>query len=123
MPNRITTLNEDKGKVISDLEALLCVLDKLMAEKIEVKPKAGITLAKGKPNERKIKYSEAMTFLRQLNSFFGLSGAISFGTCQTCTFWNNKGSSTGFYGSCNGKGKHAFDSCLKHSKEGGGYGL
>lgn len=122
---RITTLNEDKGCVISDLEALFVVIEKLFHDKLEEKPKAGITLAKGKPNERKIRYKEASKLFTELRAYFELKGAVSIGNCQTCTLWKNNGSGTGFYGTCtkNNTSKHAFDNCLSHSTKGGGYGV
>ena len=44
---RQQTLNEEKGKHISDLEAFLSVARKLIIDRIEENPKAGIILAKG----------------------------------------------------------------------------
>lgn len=121
---RITTLNEDKGCKISDLEALLIVMGKLMDDKIEEKPNAGITLAKGKPNERKIRYSEARKLLTQLSDYFGAKGCLSLGICDTCTSFNQSANANKAFGICRKTGAHChrWDSCYNHSKTGGGYG-
>lgn len=122
---RVTTLNEDKGKQISDLEALLTLMEKLLLDKLEQKPKAGITIAKGKPNERRLRYSEALVLYRQLRAYFGVRGCLSLGVCQTCTSWDNRAHGNPIFGDCrrSGKTKHGWESCPEHSKEGGGYGL
>lgn len=57
--SRKTTINEESGKQISDLEALFIVMNKLMDDKIEEKPNAGITIAKDRKNERRIRYTKA----------------------------------------------------------------
>lgn len=122
---RITTLNEDKGKQISDLEAILILMDKLLSDKLEQKPKAGITLAKGKPNERRLRYTEAMLILRRLRSYFGIKGCLSLGVCQTCTQLDQRAHANKAFGTCkrNGKHCHIWDSCPDHSTEGGGFGV
>lgn len=121
---RTTTLNEDKGKQISDLEALLIMMDKLLADKLEQKPKAGITLAKGKPSERRVKYTQARKFLRTLEDYFGSRGCLSMGVCQTCTQLDQRANGNKAFGTCKRTGKpcHVWDTCPEHSKKGGGYG-
>ena len=120
---RITSLNEDKDCQISDLEALLIVCEKLLNDKLEQKPKAGITLAKGKSNERKISYKEAKILLKLLGAYFGYKGCISIGVCQTCDYFEDAGRRG--IGMCkkNGSICHIWDTCKQHSKEGGGYGV
>lgn len=123
---RRTTLNEDKGRQISDLEALIITMGKLIEDKLEQKPNAGITIAKGKPNERKYRYSEALRDLRVLEGYFGIRGCMSLGVCQTCSSLNINSSATDAFGVCRksgGKAVHVWDSCDQHSKKGGGYGL
>lgn len=122
---RMTTLNEDKGKQISDLEALLITMNKLLDDKLEHKPKAGITLAKGKRNERKFRYSEAKEVLRQMESYFGIKGCISLGICDTCNQFDQRAHGNKAFGNCkrNGNTCHRWDSCPNHSKNGGGYGI
>lgn len=121
---RITTLNEDKGKALSDLEALIIVMNKLLEDKIEEKPKAGITLAKGQPNERKIRYTEARKILRRLEFYFGSKGCFSLGVCQTCSSLDQSAHGNKAFGTCKKKDKHChiWDSCPEHSKQGGGHG-
>lgn len=122
---RIPTLNEDKGKEISDLEALIIVMGKLLSDKIKDKPKAGITLAKGKPNERRFRYIDAKEALRYLEIYLGTKGCFSIGICHTCTkFDTNKPSDEGF-GTCSLTGKLCtkWDTCSNHSTRGGGYGV
>lgn len=71
---RQQTLNEEKGKHISDLEAFLSVARKLIIDRIEENPKAGIILAKGNKNERKVRYSDALRYADSLESFLGTRG-------------------------------------------------
>lgn len=122
--SRKTTINEESGNQISDLEALLIVMGKLMDDKIEEKPNAGITLAKGKPNERKIRYTEARKLLAQVEDYFGSKGCISLGVCDTCTSFNRSANANKAFGICRRSGAHChrWDSCPNHSKTGGGYG-
>lgn len=122
---RKSTLNEDKGKQISDLEALLIVMNKLLDDKLEQKPKAGITLAKGKKNERRFRYSEAKAVLQQLESYFGIRGCLSIGVCATCSSLDQRPHANKAFGTCKRSGKmcHIWDSCPDHSKDGGGYGV
>lgn len=125
MKERMTTLNEDKGKVISDLEALLIVMERLLTAKLEQKPNAGITLAKGQPNERKFSYKEAKKVLSALAQYAGVKGMISIGICQTCTHFDSRAYDTRTMGTCSLSRKtvHCFDTCSCHSKEGGGFGV
>lgn len=120
------TLNEEKGKQISDLEALLILINKLIDDKIYQKPKAGIILAKGKPNERRFRFTEAKKTMSKMEGYFGFKGCISIGVCETCTCFDQGGSSTKVFGVCTKKARetrHCWDTCPEHSKEGGGYGV
>lgn len=121
---RKTTLNEDLGCALSDLEALLIMMGKLLDDKIAEKPKAGITLAKGKKNERRLRYTEARVILRQMQDYFGIKGCMSLGVCDTCTSFDQRGHGNKAFGTCrkNGSLCHRWDSCPNHSKDGGGYG-
>lgn len=123
MPRK-ETINEQNGKEISDLEALLIVMNHLLENKLKEKPAAGITLAKGKPNERRVRYKDARALLRGLEGYFGSRGCISIGVCETCLSLSRNGHGSPYFGTCNktGKLKHVWDTCLEHSKEGGGYG-
>lgn len=123
--SRKPTINEEQGKQISDLEALLIMMDKLLSDKLEQKPKAGITLAKGKPSERRLRYSEAVAVLGQLKSYFGIKGCLSIGVCQTCTSLDQRANGNKAFGTCKRSGKHChiWDTCPEHSKEGGGFGV
>lgn len=122
---RQTTINEDKGKTISDLEALMVIMEKLLDEKIAAKPKAGITLAKGLPNERKIRYSEAKSILKYLAVHFGTQGCFSFGICATCTSFDSTSPENEFFGTCGKTGELCTEwhTCYEHSVTGGGYSL
>lgn len=122
---RKPTLNEEKGKQISDLEAFLSVTRKLLIDKLEEKPKAGITLAKGNKNERKVRYSDALRYADSLESFLGTRGMFSMGVCQTCKHFDTKSLPDSFFGKCkiHKMTVHEYESCLEHSREGGGYGV
>lgn len=123
--DRKPTLNEEKGKIISDLEALLILMNKLLDDKLEQKPKAGITIAKGQPNEYRLRYKDAKSILKQMESYFGVRGCTSIGVCGTCIYFNPRPHANPAFGTC-AKGqitRHRWDSCDQHSKEGGGYGV
>lgn len=124
---REPTLNEQKGKQISDLEALMILMDKLIYDKIEQKPKAGIILAKGKPNERRYRFTEAKKTLQVLRDYFGMKGCFSLGVCDTCKSFSrdSHASLSGAFGTCakNRCTYHCWDTCSNHSKQGGGYGV
>lgn len=125
MGERIKGINEVKGKNISDLEALLVVMYKAIDDKVQDKPGAGITLAKGQKNERKVKYKDAKTDLQKLVDYFAQKGCFSFGVCETCTSFDTRGHENKCFGTCalNGKTCHIWNTCQQHSKKGGGYGL
>lgn len=117
------SLNEDNGYTISDLELTLYGLRKLVVDKLSVKPNAGFVMAKGKPNESRIRYKDMLRVLDSLQTKLGQDGCLSFGVCKTCTRFNPKASLTGEFGACGTKIVHEYDSCPNHSKSGGGYGL
>lgn len=125
MSHRDITLNEQSGRQISDLEALIIVMDKLLSDKLEQKPKSGITIAKGKINERKFRYTDAMDALRCLKYYFGDKGCFSCGVCETCKYFDPKGHANEFFGTCTRESKPCtkWDTCQRHSKKGGGYGI
>lgn len=122
---RKTTLNEDHGKQINDIEAFLILAKKLIDDKLEQKSKSGIILAKGKPNERRFKFSEARKIAETMDTYFGLKGCFSIGICDTCTFFTRDCHSNKDFGTCtkNRCTYHCWDNCSNHSKEGGGYGI
>lgn len=115
-------LNLDKGLTVNDLYMTIYLAERALKKVLEENPKAGVVVAKGKKNERKMRYSEALKNIDIIRDYFGYKGCSSFGVCASCTKWDTRGSSNNF-GKCSGKMTHAFDSCPKHSKEGGGYGL
>lgn len=111
---------------INDLEALIAVIGKLIKDKLKEKPKAGITLEKDCPNERRITYKEAQALYCDLVALYAEKGCFSIGVCETCTHWDNAASGSKVFGLCpyaKEKLCHKWDTCHKHSKEGGGYGV
>lgn len=122
---RIPTLNETKGKTISDLEALFIVLHKVIDDKIQAKSPSGIIIAKDQPNERRIKYKEAKALLKEIESYFRIRGCFSLGICDTCASFNQSGHGNPAFGTCQYSNKmvHRIDSCINHSREGGGFGV
>lgn len=120
------SLNLDKGFELNELEAFLLLVDKLLDKRLEENPKAGIILAKDKPNETRIKYKDAKKTLNKLSSHFSQKGCLSFGICGSCSYFNTNGYTTKALGRCKlnaNKEMSAFDSCAGHSKSGGGFGL
>lgn len=77
-------------------------------------------MAKGKPNEIRLKFIDMKRVLNSLSSKLGLEGSFSFGVCKTCTRYESLGGCTG---TCGSRNVHEYDSCAQHSKQGGGFGL
>ena len=117
------SLNLKKGKTISELEALFIAVDKLIDEKLEQNPKAGIIIGKGQSNEVRIRYVKLKKRLEILHKFFALKGCFSYGVCQTCSKFNTTSSSTKEFGVCQNRTVHCYDTCSEHSKIGGGFGV
>lgn len=125
MKNLLKSINEDNGKKISDLESALIVLYKLISDKLEDKPKAGVTLAKEKKNEKKVRYAKVKKDLNSLINYLAAKGAFSIGVCETCTNFDQKSTANPDYGVCKRSREHChrWDTCKDHSKRGGGYGV
>lgn len=117
------SLNETKGTTINDLEITIKALKRLLTSKIKDNPKAGFVMAKGEENEKKLRYSDMLKVLSSLEVKLALDGCFSFGVCKTCSKFNPRTSSTGCLGTCGKDTKHEYDSCSRHSLDGGGFGL
>lgn len=117
-------LNIEKGKTISDYEALFIMVESLIASKIQEGSK-GIVIAKGQPNEKKFSYIHASEVLKNLENAAALRGCFSFGVCYTCKKWDSRLYSESSMGVCSidRKEHYCYDTCDKHSKEGGGFGV
>lgn len=116
-------LNAAKGYTISELEATFALMEKLIEKRLSSRPDGGIILCKGKPNETRISYAQAKRVLDSLQVRLSQDGCFSFNVCKTCTRFRPGASAIGYFGTCGGKIVHEYDSCEKHSKYGGGYGL
>lgn len=122
------SLNLDKGFSINELEAFILIVDKMLEEKLQVNPKAGIVLAKGRPNEKKVRYKDLKKVLSTLELYFSQKGCLSFGICRDCGNFNG----AGYFSNCKGLGRcrlnsdkevNAYDSCSRHTVDTGGFGL
>lgn len=116
------SLNKEKGTTINELEAFMILMEKLIEEKLAENPKAGMIIAKGQPNEIRVRYKKALGVLHRLHGFFALKGCFSIGICQTCSSFNQAGYSAKLYGKCKGREKNWCDTCDDHSDSGGGFG-
>lgn len=121
----MSSLNDSHGTTISELELTLIAVKKLLTQKIEASPKAGFIVAKGKPNEARLRYREMLQVIDSLEAKLSLEGCMSFGVCKTCGRFNPKVSSRKCFGACGTTNKimHEYDSCDAHTKQGGGFGL
>lgn len=117
-------LNVAKNKTISDYEAFFILVEKLIREKTEQGAK-GIVIAKGQPNEKKFTYTQAGLVLQNLENSAAIRGCFSFGVCYTCTKYDTMSFPSKFMGVCkiDHKEHGCYDTCDKHSKEGGGFGV
>lgn len=117
-PVHVTSLNMDRNGEICDLELFFLVIQELLQDQI----KNGRKGKKLTP-EIKMSYKKAQGVLWDLHSYFGLKGCFSFGTCDTCTKFQNGMTTSGTIGQCKGQERFWCDTCREHSTEGGGFGL
>ena len=112
----------------NELEMALRIANKAIDQLLAEKPKGGLIVNKGEDTEAKMSYKEAKKCLKRIERKYGVQGAFSLGICGGCRHWNTVSHCTGDYkdfGDCrlSGKATHRYDSCDKHSKENGGWGL
>lgn len=119
----MSSLNAIKGTTISELEIWLHLVGKSLRRQVDLNPKAGLILAKGKPNETRMRYKEALQTLESIEAYFALKGSMSIGICKTCDKFDTSGHTKKYFGTCRGRLVHEFDTCTEHSKSGGGFGL
>lgn len=112
----------------NELEMALKIAMKAIDQLIEQKPKGGLIVNRGQATEAKMSYQNAKMCLKRIERKYSVQGAFSLGICGGCSYWNTLSHCTGDYkdfGTCrlSGKDTHRYDSCDKHSKENGGWGL
>lgn len=117
------SINAKSGKTVSELEATILYVISLLQDKVQEKPLGGIVFCKGKPNEIHIKYTDMVRVMDSLRDKLGIEGCMSYGICKTCSKFDSKNFSKKRFGYCGGTLKHEYDSCSKHSKTGGGFGV
>lgn len=118
-------LNAEKGCTINDLELSLIALKATLMKLSIEHPDKVFRIAKGKPNETQVSYSDMIGVVESLQNNLASKGCFSFGVCKTCGHFKRCLGSTEYYGCCSldTKIRHEYESCSKHTKEGGGYGL
>lgn len=116
------TLNQKAGTTISELEATLILVEKLIQQKIDDGGK-GLIIAKGQPNQVKLSYKKALKVLSSIDKCFAYKGCDSYGICGTCSKFNTLKFQDKEFGYCGSEMKHKYDTCPNHSKSGGGFGL
>lgn len=128
-----SSINANQQRTVNELEKMLMLCSRLIREKIDDGEKGKI-INKGKPNEVKVKYENALRTCDRLSSYLGIRGIFSFGICKTCEHFDATCSATEVFGKCKlGQGSklhdvspdllHIYDTCSRHSKRGGGFGL
>lgn len=113
----------------NEVEVALIAAEKALQKLVDYNDRSGIRLDAGERTEVKMRHSEAIQAMKRIGSYFGDKGARGYGLCVSCTHFTQKGcSSVGeAFGKClcpvGGKPGfvHCYDTCMKHSKEGGGY--
>lgn len=118
----MASLNEKAGTTISELEATLILVEKLIQQKIDEGSK-GLIIAKGQPNQVKLSYKKALKVIKSIDKCFVYKGCNSYGICATCTKFNTYKFQDKEFGYCGSEMKHKYDTCPNHSKSGGGFGL
>lgn len=117
---------------MNELEKMIACCEKLLKDAIGKNPKMGLKI----DSENKMRYKDALNALYRLETYFSMKGASSrsFSICSTCTNWDTRAhnSVADSCGSCMIRSikrdyhvgtYHAYDTCEKHSKKGGGAGL
>lgn len=118
------SINLEKGLTISELEAMFLILNEMLDRRMEENPKAGMKIKDKNGREVKMKYKDAKRVLNEVRNSFAYKGCFSFGICKTCSnFRSHMFAGRKNYGYCGDNMKHAFDTCSKHSLDGGGFGL
>lgn len=117
-PVQIHSINMAKGNKVCDLEGFFLVVQELIQDQVENGKKGKILSP-----EYKMSYKKAQGVLFDLQSYFGLKGCFSYGTCDTCKKFQNGSYTRGIMGTCNGQEKFWCDTCNKHSQDTGGFGL
>lgn len=112
----------------NELEMALKIAMKAIDQLMEQKPNGGLVVNRGQDTEAKMRYAEAKVCMERIQRRFGVLGAFSLGICGCCTKWDTRPHGTAHwkdFGTCkvNNKTTHRYDSCDKHSKENGGWGL
>lgn len=120
---KMHSVNKHKGTTLNELEATIMYAITLFERKTEEKPSSGVIFCKGKPNELRLKYTDMVQTLISLQGKLGLEGCMSYGICKTCSKFDRSNFPGGQLGYCGGTLKHEYDSCSKHSKAGGGFGV
>lgn len=112
----------------NELEMALRIAKKAIDALMADKPKGGLVVNKDTLYEAKMSYREAKLCMERLERRFDILGAFSLGICGGCTKWKTAGHGTAHWEDCGtcmltNKSTHRYDSCDKHSKENGGWGL
>ena len=83
----MTSLNEDKGKTISELELTLRAIKHLLRQKAKEKPDGGLVMAKGKKNEIRLSWSDMVNSVRLVEASILESQLVKSGdsVVQLCT--------------------------------------
>ncbi len=101
---------------INDLKACFLALQRLIDGKIK-DGKKGLILNKGTDAEYKMSYKKLQGLLWELDTYFGLRGAFTYGICADCKHFHNACSTDGTFGKCQEvTDKVMFDSCKNFEK-------
>lgn len=117
-----TSINAQQGRKVNEVEKFFMLCSRLIKEKMDAGEK-GFVIDRGEDTQIKIKYENALRTCDRLSSYMGIKGAFSFGICKTCDRFDKRASATDTFGKCGNDLKHIYDTCDKHSKRGGGFGV
>lgn len=101
----------------NDLKACLLTFQKLIDDKVK-EGKKGVVLNKGTEQEYKMSYKKLQSLLWELDTYFGLKGAFTYGICGNCRHFQNSCSIDGTFGRCQGVSDRVmFESCKDFESE------
>lgn len=105
---------------VTDLDCLFVAIYNLLYERIQTEPNKGIVVCKGKPNQRKVKWSDLMLTAHMLEDFFTFrKERHGDHVCETCYYWKSISQASPHMGMCkaqNVRDMHKWHTC-KHWRE------
>ena len=99
---------------ITQLEATFVAIYSLLLDQIEKEPNKGIVIQKGKPNQYKLRWKDAMLCAHALEDYFTLRDPMKGAAiCERCKHWESTSTASPHLGFCRKKKRamHSLSCC------------